>query len=430
MNRKILSIAIPAIVSNITVPLLGLVDTAIMGHMGDTAFIGAIAVGSTMYSMLYMLFGFLRMGTSGLTAQANGAGDLESSAATLYRSLLISLTIGIILIAMAWPTGTFFLDFLDADDSVAPLARVYFLTAIWGAPAVLATYTLNGWFLGMHNTRTPMWIAIASNIINICLSVTLVYVFNFEIQGVAIGTATAQWAGALIGVRIVKGRYSLPRPSMKRLAEPCALKRLFSINTDIFLRTLCLVGVTAWFTRTGASQGVIILSANALLMQFFLFFSYFCDGFAFAGNALTGSAAGGGADKAHLRTIRNTVMLWGAGIAIIFTISYIAGGQFLLTLLTDRAEVVDAAREYLTWAAAVPLCGTGAFIYDGIFVGLTHTRPMLWSMLVSAAVFFGVLYTFMPALGNHAVWLAFIAYLASRGLFLHIAFKIRPDSDH
>lgn len=422
LDKRILAIALPAIVSNITVPMLGLVDTAIMGHLGAAAFIGAIAVGSTMFNMVYWLFGFLRMGTAGLTAQAFGARDDDASAATLWRSLLIAMAAGSLLIALAAPVGDAAVRFLDAGDDVSPLAVRYFNIAVWGAPAVLVTYTFNGWFLGMQNTRVPMWIAIGCNIINIILSTVFVFIFDMEIAGVATGTLLAQWIGALAALVVLPRRYRLRHVSFRSIADCKALKRLTGINADIFLRTLCLVGVTVWFTRTGASQGVIVLSANALLMQLFMFFSYFCDGFAYSGEALAGDAAGR-RDIGALGRVRRRIMKWTAGIALAFAVAYFLGGDFILSLLTDRREVTDVAREYLAWAAAVPLCGAAAFIYDGIFIGITRTRPMLWSVFVSAALFFGVIVGCGDRLTNHCLWLAFILYLVARGVFLHFSFR-------
>lgn len=422
VDRSILAIALPAIVSNITVPVLGLVDVAIVGHFGAAAFIGAIAVGSTLFNMLYWLLGFLRMATAGLTAQAFGAADRRASDATLWRSLVIAAVFAVLLIALSTPLGRVILDFLDADEAVRPLAERYFSICIWGAPAVLATYVFNGWSLGMQNTRLPMVVAITTNVVNIVLSLTFVYGAGMQLEGVALGTMLSQWIGAVIFATCITLRYKLQRVARNQLFDATALRRLFSINTDIFLRTLCLVAVTVWFTRAGAGQGVAILAANALLMQLFMFFSYFSDGFAYAGEALAGKAHGA-ADCEGLRQTVKALLQWGAGIALAFTIIYYIGGEVILRLLTDEPGVVATAREYLPWAVAVPACGILAFIYDGIFIGLTATRRMLVSIAVSAAVFFGVYALAFSALGNHGLWLAFDVYLLLRGLWLALALR-------
>ena len=403
---------------------MGLVDVAIVGHIGAAAYIGAIAVGSTMFNMLYWLFGFLRMGTAGLTSQSCGAGDFHASSAHLRRALFISCCIALLLIVFSGPLGYVALDFLDADDATAPLARRYFSIAILGAPAVLGTYVMNGWLLGMQNTRTPMFVAIATNIVNIAVSATLVFVFKFKIEGVAIGTTFAQWFGFLCAIRLVWHRYHPEHVCFKDIIQRRKLARLFKLNFDIFLRTLCLVAVTAWFTRAGAEQGVGILAANAVLMQMFMFFSYFTDGFAFAGEALAGKHFGAGQHDMLLAVVRR-LLVWGAWLALGFTVLYFVGGELIVKMLTDDHAVINTAREFLPWAVGIPLCGTLAFLYDGVFVGLTLTRRMLVSLLAGMVVFFALYFILRSSIGNHALWLAFLGYLLVRGLALHFLFKRR-----
>lgn len=413
LNRSILAIALPAIASNITTPLLGLVDTAITGHIGSPAYLGAIALGGTMFSMLYWVLNFLRMGSGGLTAQACGRGDSTAAAAVLWRGLLLAALLGAIIIALSGNAGAAGMRFLDADDATAPLAQRYFSIAVWGAPAVLATYVLTGWFLGMQNSRAPMWMALFTNIVNIAVSLTLVYGLGWKIEGVATGTLTAQWAGAALGLILLSG-YRPRRLGLRTLLRGDGLRRYFSINTDIFLRTLCLVAVTVWFTRTGARDGVVTLAANALLMQLFMFFSYFMDGFAYAGEAIGGRLHGAG-DNSALRSLIAALLRWGGAIAAIFAAAYLLGGHLILQALTDRPEVVAAAAQFLPWAAAVPVAGVWAFIWDGIFIGLTRTRGMLVAMAAAMAVFFGV-WSATRFIGNHGLWLAFTLYLLTRGI--------------
>ncbi len=419
-NREILAIALPAIVSNISTPVLGLVDVAITGHIGAAAYIGAIALGSTMFNMLYWLFGFLRMGTAGLTSQSCGAHDFRASSLTLARSLLIGLVIALLLIALSHPLGFAALNFLDSDDSTAPLARQYFGTVIFGAPAVLGMYTLNGWLLGMQNTRLPMFIAILTNIVNIAVSSCAVFILDMKLSGIALGTLTAQWVGFATCAYLVYRRYRPQLPTLAELFDTAQLARLFKINLDIFLRTLCLVAVTAWFTRAGSAQSVEILAANALLMQLFMFFSYFSDGFAFAGEALSGKMYGAG-NAPGLRSVMRALLVWGAGIALLFTIVYFLCGNLIISLLTSDSHVISTASEYTVWAITIPACGIMAFIYDGVAVGLTRTRLMLLSIAVGMAVFFCLYFSLSPLLGNHGLWIAFLCYLAARGLVLHFA---------
>lgn len=418
-NRQILAIAVPAIISNITTPVLGLVDVAIVGHIGAAAYIGAIAVGSTMFNMLYWLFGFLRMATAGLTSQACGAADRHAESAILYRSLLLAVAIALLLVVFSHSLGYAALGFIDADDSTAALARRYFAILIYGAPATLGLYALNGWMLGMQDSRSPMWVAILTDIVNIVLSVVFVFVFGMRIEGIALGTLLAQWTGFITAMIVVWRKYRPVRVSMSEIVATSPLLKLFRINFDIFLRTLCLVAVTVWFTRSGASQGVDILAANALLMQLFMFFSYFSDGFAFAGEALAGRYFGAGMRK-ELHEMIQALLRWGGWIAVVFTTVYFFGGPLILGLLTDDSEVLDTAAHYRLWIACVPVCGILAFIYDGVSVGLTLTRQMLISVAAGMVVFFALYYAMSPVIGNHGLWLAFIAYLAVRGVSLAV----------
>lgn len=414
-RREIIAIALPAIISNLTTPVLGLVDVAITGHIGAAVYIGAIAVGGTMFNMLYWLFGFLRMGSSGLTAQAYGAADNTRQSLILYRSLLLAVTAGTLMLLLSKPLGDTILSFMDADDATASLARRYFGICIWGAPAVLATFAMSGWFIGMQDSRSAMWQAIVTNIVNIAVSLTLVYGFGWKIEGVATGTTVAQWSGALFGVAVIATRYRPQRQPFRLLLERRQLARFFKINTDIFLRTCCLVAATLWFTHAGAVQGTDILAANALLLQLFMLFSFFMDGFAYAGEALAGKYAGA-CDHDKLRSLIHTLMLIGAVCAAFFALLYLCVGEWFVGILADDKSVVSTARQFLPWAVLIPVTSFTAFIWDGIFVGLVKTRAMLLSMAAAIAVYFALYFILSAKLGNDALWLAFNAYLLTRGL--------------
>lgn len=414
LNRDILALAVPSIIANITTPLLGLVDTAITGHLGSETYIAAIAVGASMFNLLYWLFAFLRMGSSGLTAIATGRGDSHEQALILYRGLLVAATVSIVMIAASRFIVDGLLLFLEPDEATAALARRYFGTVIWGAPAVLATYVLTGWFLGMQSSQRPMIISITINVINIAISPLLAFVAVMKLDGVAIGTLTAQWAGLVIGLAMCTS-YRLPRVLFRDILDTTALKRYFEVNRDIMLRTACLIAVTLWFTREGARQGETILAVNALLMQLFILFSYMIDGFAFAGEALVGKFTGQG-DKAALNRCIRALMWWGAALAMLYTVIYFTGGEWILGILTDNDSVHTAATDYLPWAVTVPLAGFTAFIWDGVFIGATATRGMLKAMFLAMVAFFVIYLTLRPSLGNHALWLAFIVYLSVRGI--------------
>lgn len=414
LTRSILSIALPSVAANITAPLLGLVDMAIVGHMGNAACIGAIALGGTMFSMLYWIFAFLRMGTGGLVAQAFGRHDRPGMSAAFSRAVLVAAACGVVLIALSPLLCGWLLRVMAPEEGTAVLAARYFRILIWGAPAFLTTYALNGWFVGCQSTQRALWMSIVINVVNIAASLVFVYVFGMGIDGVALGTLTAQWAGCIFGMAMAR-RMNLVKVGFRTLLAGRELKRFFSLNFDIFLRTLCLVAVTVWFTSAGARQGDMILAANALLMQFFLLVSYIMDGVSYAGEALAGSAFGQ-SDYRRLRAVVGGVFRIGAAVGLVFTLVYFFAGDLLLNLLSDNESVTEAAKEFRWWAVSVPFAGFSAFLWDGIFIGATMTRRMLLSMAVSAAVFFATYFALSPAMGNHALWLAFILYLASRGI--------------
>lgn len=421
MNRKILQLAIPSIAANITTPLLALVDTAIVGHMGSELFLAAIAVGGVMFNMLYWLFSFLRGGTSGLSAQACGAGDSKASTLVLRRSLLVALSAGVIMILLRDPVFIMMAAFMDSGEQTTALASTYFHILIFGAPAVLGNYAMSGWFLGMQNSRMLLWVSLIINITNIASSLCLVYLFDMGIAGVATGTLIAQWIGFGAGFLFLH-RYHLSPVSLAEIARWSGLRRFFSVNIDVMLRTVCLIAVTLWFTRAGALQGSLILAVNTLLMQLFLLFSYMMDGFAFAGEALVGRYTGA-KDAASLELCVRRLFVWGAGWALLFTLLYFIGGEQFLSLLSDDPDVIAASREYFVWALTVPLAGFAAFAWDGVFIGATMTRGLLLSMFGAMVIFFATYFLLSPTWGNHALWLAFILYLATRGLLQTVIFR-------
>ena len=419
LDRQILGLALPAIVANITTPLLSLVDVAIVGHLGSAVYVGAIAVGGSIFSMLYWLFGFLRFGTSGLTAQALGRCSARQTSFLLQRSLLIALGFGIILITAHYPLGHAALSFMDTDADTAGKAWLYFSILIYGAPASLATFALTGWFVGMQDTRTPMWISLLVNVVNITASLILVYAMDYDLAGVAYGTLLAQWAGFIVSAATCAIHYKVRPQPLSELLHVSELKTFFKVNTDIFLRTVCLIAVTVWFTRTGAGLGPVMLAVNTLLMQFFILFSYIMDGFAFAGEAICGKSYGA-SDSHSLNRQIHRLLQWGLALATVFTAGYALGGQYLITLLTNDSGVIETAEKYRLWAAGIPLAGFMAFTWDGVLTGVTRTRLMLGTMSAASAIFFILYLLLFPAIGNHGLWTAFLAYLFTRGCLQHI----------
>ena len=425
IHREILALSIPSIIANITTPLLGIVDVAIVGNMGSAVYIAAIAIGSTILNMLYWPFAFLRMGSSGMTAQAFGANDNRQCSLVLYRSLAVALIVGIAIIAMQYAISQCAFYFMGATNDTLLFSKQYFSVCIWGAPAMLSSFALSGWFIGMQNSRATMWISIFINLLNITTSVVLVYIFDWGIIGVATGTLVAQWGGFLLGLLIIKQKYRLATVSLTDILHKAELKRFFSINTDIFLRTLCLVAVTMWFTRAGAKQSDVILAVNTLLMQLFMLFSYFMDGFAYAGEAMVGKYIGA-KDNLKLKSSINALFQWGLGMALLFTMIYLLGGKSFLSLLSSDSMVINASASYFYWAVAIPFCGFMAFTWDGIFIGATRTRAMLVSMATAMVIFFTIHFALFPLIGNHALWLAFISYLIIRGFVLNIFYCKKP----
>jgi len=424
-DRQILKIAVPSIVSNITVPLLGLIDVAIVGHMGSAAYIGAVAVGSMIFNLIYWLFGFLRMSTSGLTAQAYGRRDLTEVMRILVRSGRIALLTAFAVIVLQLPLKWLMFWLMGPTPDVMPYATTYFHIVVWGAPAMLGLYSLSGWFIGMQNSRIPMFISIMQNVTNILVSLTLVYGFGMKIEGVALGTVIAQYVGLLIAIGLLKQNYGrLFRRFEVRGSRPEASSNLFAVNRDLFLRTVCLVGVNLFFTAASARQGAVVLSMNTVMLQLFLFFSYFMDGFAYAGEALCGRYRGADNTTAFRETLRH-LFGWALAVTLAFTLLYIAGSMDIVCLLTDEVEVRHAARDYIWWVWLIPVAGAAAFIWDGVFVGITDGRGMLVATAVATAAFAVIYLLTKDTMGNDGLWLAQVVYLALRGLMQTVWYRLR-----
>ena len=418
-HRDIYRIALPATLSNITVPLLSLVDLSIVGHLGSPTYLGAISVGGTIFNMLYWVFAFLRMGTTGLTSQAYGRQDEREMEGCLVRAVTVGLGVSVTLLCLQWPLQEMLLTLIGAEGGVRQYAALYYRICIWGAPAVLCQYALTGWFIGMQEARCPLYVALFQNIVNIGCSLFFVYVWNRGVAGVAAGTVVAQYAGLLLAVfwvvRLRQGRQeSIRAVCWKGYFTWTLLRRFFRVNRDIFLRTLCLVAVTTYFTSAGARQGEVVLAMNAVMMQFFLLYSFFMDGIAYAGEALAGRFQGAGDYRQMSVCIRN-LFQWGSVVALVFTLFYGLGGQWFMGILTDETEVLCMAARYWGWTVVIPIAGMAAFLWDGVFIGLTATRQMLLAMAGSAVLFFLFFFLGEPLWGNHALWLAFIVYLLARG---------------
>ena len=416
MNRKILKLALPNIISNITVPLLGMVDMAIIGHLGDASYIGAIAIGASVFNFIYWGFGFLRMGTSGLTAQAFGARDLTECMRVMARAMTIGLAVALLLLLLQVPLFSLSASLMNTSERAYPLVLQYFFIRVWAAPATLGLYVLKGWFIGMQNSRTPMWISILINVVNIVCSLLFVIVWKMDIAGVALGTVAAQYSGVAAFFFILKRyygkvlRYSDFRGSF-RLGE---MRRFFNVNKDIFLRTLCLVVVFTFFTSASSKMGESVLAVNALLMQLFMLFSYIMDGFAYAAEAMVGRFYGA-RNRGLLNLCIRDILWWGVGLGTLFTLLYATALDPILSVFTDDASVIAAAAPYYGWIVAIPFAGFVAFIFDGVLIGMTETKLMRNVIFAATALFFGIYYTTVSGIGNNAIWLSLILFLLVRG---------------
>ena len=416
MNSEILKIAIPSIVSNITVPLLGLIDVMIVGHMGNAAYIGAIAIGSMIFNVICWVFGFLRMGTSGMASQAYGKGDDKGVANILVRALLIGLGIGMLFVVMQPIVRWAAMAAMAPQADVLPYACTYFYICIWGVPAMLGLYGLNGFFIGVQNTKVPMMVSIFQNVVNIVCSLSFVYLLGMKVEGVALGTLVAQYSGFALSLWLLKRQYGeyVKKCSLEAVKAKDEMKRFFVVNGDIFVRTLFLVAVNFMFTATGAKQGAVVLAVNTLMYQFFTFFSYVMDGFAYAGEAVGGKYYGAGKEAMFRSTVRH-LFGWGLLLCLLYTMFYIVCGGGIMQQLSDDAIVIAASATYMPWVWLIPFAGMAAFIWDGLYIGITASRGMLISSLVAAVVFFLVYLCLFPSWGNHALWLALLLFLFVRG---------------
>ena len=406
MNKEILKLAIPNIITNITVPLLGMVDLAIIGHIGNETYIGAIAIGTMIFNMIYWNFGFLRMGTSGFTAQAYGANDMKQSMTILVRGLSIALIAALLLIILQYQIALLSQLIVKGSDDVIRLALDYFYVRIWAAPATLGLYALKGWYIGMQNSKLPMWIAIFLNILNIAFSLIFVFVFDQGIKGIALGTVLAQYGGLLTAIVFWITKY---RHLTVYFSKDClnmkGIGNFFKVNGDIFLRTLCLVVVFTFIPAISASMGDRILAANTILMQLFTIFSYIMDGFAYAGESLVGKYIGANNRSSLSKSIKY-LLLWGVILTVIFTIVYIFFSENIYSLLTNDRNVIDTAMSYNIWAVLIPICGFAAFLFDGIYIGATASKSMRNAIFIATAAFFIVYYSTNSTLQNNGLWLS------------------------
>lgn len=420
---EVARLAWPLILSNITVPLLGLVDTAVMGHLPDDRYLGGVTLGATIFTFLYWGFGFLRMGTTGLTAQADGAADATGVTRLLLQGLALALVIGAGLIVVHGPLVALGLWLLDGSADVTALAERYAAVRIASAPAVLANYAILGWALGLGHSRVALGLMIINNGLNIVLDLLLVMGFGMTVEGVAFASVIADYGTAACGLlwarAALRRRGGRWRPALLR--EWSTYRRLLRVNAALFVRTLCLLFAIAFFHAQGARLGDTVLAANAVLMQFVLLTSYALDGFAHAAEALVGRSLGAGDDAAFRRRLRAAAG-WSAISAGLASVAFLLGGEALIALLTGLAPVRAEAATYLPWMIAMPVLAAGSYLLDGVFVGATRTAAMRDTMILALAVYLAVWYA-TTGLGNHGLWLAFSVFTLTRSVSLGLVLR-------
>ena len=428
-NKDILRLALPSILANITIPLVGLVDTAIVGHLSDAAAIGGIAIGTMLFDLLYWNFGFLRVGTSGLTAQAYGAGRKDECRKILLQSSSVALLAAMAIWIIQWFFVTSVLHLVPCSPEVAEVARSYFFVRIWAAPATLLLMAMKGWFIGMQDTKSPMAVDILVNVFNMAASYGLAVYTPLGVIGVAWGTLVAQYSGLLLAVLILIFKYGEARIRWRELREALRssdMQRMMALNGNLFVRSLCFMVVYVGFTSLASKYGDTELAVSSILMKLFMFFSYFVDGFAYAGEALVGKEFGQmerSNKKSELKRIVRLLFNWSIGVGLVFTAVYALWGNGCIGLITNDAEVLNASMRYIGWLIAMPIVSTLAFMWDGVYVGATAGVQIRNSMIWAALGFVALYVLTYRWVGAQALYIAYFAHLLARVIYLTVKWR-------
>ncbi len=418
-HSRLLRLAGPLVLSNLTVALQGMVDTAVVGHLDTPAYIGAVAVANVIFSFLYWGMGFLRMSTVGIVAQLMGADNPERLRAALLHSCFLGAVIALAILLLQTPVVRLGLNLLGGSAAVRANAQVYFYWAVWSAPAVLLNMTCVGWLLGLHNARATLYIALLIGALNMLLDLVFVFGLHLDVRGVALASVVAQYCGcALAGYFIVGELRRRPGPWSKSvILNRKDFAGLLALNQNIFIRTLCLIFAFAFFTRQGAQQGELVLAANAVLINFMLLVALGLDGFANAAEALVGKAIGAG-DRTQLQKSVQAAMLWGGAVALLYALLFVLAGNGLVNLMTNLEPVRETAGQYLPWMMAAPVISVWCFLLDGIFIGATRGRELRNAMLFSTLIVYLPCWYLLQDFGNHGLWLALMAFFIARTLSL------------
>ncbi len=415
-HKRVLKIAVPIVLSNATVPILGAVDTGVVGQMGQAAPIGAVGMGAVILASIYWIFGFLRMGTTGLAAQARGAGDTAETGALLMRGLLLGGAAGLLFVLtqfwVFW--GAFALS--PASPEVEALTREYLEIRIWGAPATIALYAVTGWLIAIERTRGVFVLQVWMNGLNIVLDLWFVLGLGWGVEGVAIATLIAEWTGLALGLWLCRDAFAGNQwRDWPRIFDGARLRRMMQVNGDIMIRSVLVTGAFTTFLFVGSDLGDVNLAANQVLLQFLEVTAFALDGFAFSAEALVGSAVGA-RDRYQVRRASIMASQWGVGGALVLGVVFYIAGPFLIDLMSTSPDVRLAARDYLIWAALAPAIGVASWMFDGIYIGATWTRAMRNAMIQSVAIYVVALFVLVPTLGNHGLWAALMVLNIARGV--------------
>ncbi len=433
-HKHLFALALPMILSNITVPLLGLVDTAVIGHLPHAYFLGGSTVGAMIITSVIWLCGFLRMSTTGLSAQALGKESSSENMLVLLRGITVALIIGVTLILLQSPFINTALHLAGGSDQVQFYARQYSEIRVWGFPASLANLVILGWLLGNHQSKTVMWLLIVTNLMNISLDLLFVFIFNWQVQGVAFASLLAEYSAMTLGLLVVFQHYKNALQQLSIDIKQTAISLFnrttvlsyFRLNRDILIRTLCLEICFIFITFQGARLGDNIVAANAILMNFLLLISFGLDGIANATEAMVGKAHGGN-NHSKLKQTVTIALFWSVIFALLYSLLFAFAGEFLLSLISDIPSVIGFAKDYLFWMVLLPLAACWCYLYDGVYIGLMRARAMRNSMIIATFACFFPLWFILQGYKNHGLWAAFTLFMLARGITLawHFHYKLK-----
>jgi len=429
-HARVLHVAVPVVLANATVPILGAVDTGVVGQLGEAAPIGAVGIGAITLSAVYWIFGFLRMGTAGMTAQAHGAGDRREVAALLTRALLVGLAAGLGFILFQAPLFWAAFQASPASSEVESLARSYMSIRVFSAPAAIALFGVMGWLIALERTRAVFAVQFTMNALNIGLDVLFVVGFGWGVEGVAVATALAEWTGLGLGLWFCRAAFATPAwRDWPQVFHRATLGRMLRVNTDIMIRSALLEGIFVSFMFLGARFGDTVLAANQVLLQFLMITAFAMDGFAFGAESLVGQALGA-RDRARLRQAAVMTSIWGLATVLALALGFGLAGGWIVDIMTTAEDVRAAARGFLPWMVAAPVLGWAAWMFDGIFIGATATRDMRNMMILSTVIYIAAVAVLLPAMGNHGLWAALLISFVARGVTLGLAYpKLEAKAD-